>query len=160
MRADAVERLSLIYLHQLTARHNEFGIAWQHKGEFLLEQMADAFSVSPDYAVRWTILQVCILSLASFTISLRRNCCCTTAACVRASTHLRLIEHIARRCACSFGIWSDAIKKQYNLSQLQVAGIGTAGNVGGYMAIFAGLLYDWLRGMNRYSWSLTSGLFS
>ena len=53
-------------------------------------------------------------------------------------------------CSCSFGIWSDAIKKQYNLSQLQVAGIGTAGNVGGYMAIFAGLLYDWLRGMNRY----------
>ncbi|CAL5227480.1 g10457 [Coccomyxa viridis] len=49
----------------------------------------------------------------------------------------------------SFGIWSDAIKKQYNLSQLQVAGIGTAGNIGGYMAIFAGLLYDWLRGMNR-----------
>ncbi len=51
---------------------------------------------------------------------------------------------------CSFGIWSDTIKKQYNLSQLEVAGIGTAGNIGGYMAIFAGLLYDWLRGMNRY----------
>ncbi|CAK0754435.1 hypothetical protein CVIRNUC_002297 [Coccomyxa viridis] len=55
----------------------------------------------------------------------------------------------------SFGIWSDAIKKQYNLSQLQVAGIGTAGNVGGYMAIFAGLLYDWLRGMNRVGPVLT-----
>ena len=61
-----------------------------------------------------------------------------------------ILDLTARYWACSFGIWSDAIKKQYNLSQLQVAGIGTAGNIGGYMAIFAGLLYDWLRGMNRY----------
>jgi len=53
-------------------------------------------------------------------------------------------------CARSFGIWSDAIKKQYHLSQIEVAGIGTAGNVGAYMAIFAGLFYDSLRGMNRY----------
>lgn len=67
-----------------------------------------------------------------------------------------ILDIIARHWSCSFGIWSDSIKKQYHLSQLQVAGIGTAGNIGGYMAIFAGLLYDWLRGMNRYAWKLAA----
>jgi hypothetical protein len=49
----------------------------------------------------------------------------------------------------SYGIYSGELKERYSLSQLQVAGIGTAGNIGGYMAILAGLLYDRLRGLNR-----------
>ena len=49
----------------------------------------------------------------------------------------------------SYGIYSGELKERYNLDQLQVAGIGTAGNIGGYMAILAGLLYDRLRGLNR-----------
>ena len=51
----------------------------------------------------------------------------------------------------SYGIYSDVLKQRYGLSQLQVAGVGTAGNVGGYMAIFAGLFYDYLRGLNRHA---------
>ncbi|KAK9916344.1 hypothetical protein WJX75_001567 [Coccomyxa subellipsoidea] len=50
----------------------------------------------------------------------------------------------------SYGIWSSTIKERYQLSQLEVAGIGTAGNIGGYLAIFAGLFYDWTRRMNRF----------
>lgn len=49
----------------------------------------------------------------------------------------------------SYGIYSDTLKRRYGLSQLEVAGVGTAGNIGGYLAIFAGLFYDYLRGLNR-----------
>ncbi|KAK9813424.1 hypothetical protein WJX73_007856 [Symbiochloris irregularis] len=51
--------------------------------------------------------------------------------------------------AYTFSVWSDAIKHEFGYSQTQLAGIGTAGNIGGYLAVFAGLFYDALRGWNR-----------
>jgi MFS family permease len=44
--------------------------------------------------------------------------------------------------AYSFGIWSPALQKAYNLDQRALAVIGSACNIGGYMSIISGLLYD------------------
>ena len=51
--------------------------------------------------------------------------------------------------AYTFSVWSDAIKNEFGYSQTELAGIGTAGNIGGYLAVFSGLFYDSLKGYNR-----------
>ena len=51
--------------------------------------------------------------------------------------------------AYTFSIYSDALKKSFNLSQTQIAGIGTACNLGGYLALPAGLVFDALKRYNR-----------
>lgn len=53
--------------------------------------------------------------------------------------------------AYTFSIWSDAIKTEFGYSQTKLAGIGTAGNIGGYLAVFSGLFYDSLKGYNRWA---------
>ena len=57
--------------------------------------------------------------------------------------------------AYTFSIWSDAVKDEFGYSQTKLAGIGTAGNIGGYFAVFSGLFYDALKGWNR--WAPSSG---
>lgn len=45
----------------------------------------------------------------------------------------------------TFSIYSNDLKKQFNYSQAQIAGLGTACNVGGYTPILAGIFYDRLK---------------
>lgn len=54
--------------------------------------------------------------------------------------------------AYTFSIYSDALKEHFQLNQTQLAGIGTACNLGGYLALPAGLVYDGLKAHNRYKW--------
>ena len=51
--------------------------------------------------------------------------------------------------AYTFSIYSDALKHRFGLSQTQLAGLGTACNLGGYLALPAGLLYDSMKSWNR-----------
>ncbi|KAK9831891.1 hypothetical protein WJX81_006335 [Elliptochloris bilobata] len=51
--------------------------------------------------------------------------------------------------AYAFSVYSDAVKERFGLSQTEVAGVGTAVNLGGYLAIFPGAFYDTLRRYNR-----------
>mmetsp|Transcript_14199 Transcript_14199/g.42879 ORF Transcript_14199/g.42879 Transcript_14199/m.42879 type:complete len:728 (-) Transcript_14199:369-2552(-) len=55
----------------------------------------------------------------------------------------------------TFSIYSNDLKKHFDYSQAQIAGIGTACNVGGYMPIFAGLFYDRLKRYNQVGPMLT-----
>lgn len=55
----------------------------------------------------------------------------------------------------TFSIYSNDLKKQFNYSQAQIAGIGTACNIGGYMPILAGLFYDRLKGYHMLGPMLT-----
>lgn len=51
--------------------------------------------------------------------------------------------------AYTFSIYSEALKSRFGLTQTELAGIGTACNIGGYLALPAGLLYDSLQRYNR-----------
>ncbi len=51
--------------------------------------------------------------------------------------------------AYTFSIYSENLKERFNYTQTEIAGVGTACNIGGYLAIFAGLFYDSLRRWNR-----------
>lgn len=57
--------------------------------------------------------------------------------------------------AYTFSVWSDAAKEEFGYSQTELAGLGTAGNIGGYLSVFAGLFYDALKGYNRLGPILT-----
>ena len=51
--------------------------------------------------------------------------------------------------AYTFSVYSDSIKHRFKYSQTQLAGIGTAGNIGGYLSIFSGILYDRVKHYDR-----------
>ena len=51
--------------------------------------------------------------------------------------------------AYTFSIYSENLKERFGYTQTEIAGVGTACNIGGYLAIFAGLFYDSLRRWNR-----------
>ena len=51
--------------------------------------------------------------------------------------------------AYCFSLYSSALKQHFALSQTQIAGIGTACNLGGYLALPAGLFFDSLKSWNR-----------
>ena len=53
--------------------------------------------------------------------------------------------------AYTFSVYSDSIKHKFNYSQTQLAGIGTAGNIGGYLSIFSGIFYDRVKHYDRYT---------
>lgn len=41
-----------------------------------------------------------------------------------------------------FGIWSPSLKQAFDLSEKEISVIGASCNVGGYLSIFSGLIYD------------------
>ena len=43
----------------------------------------------------------------------------------------------------SFSVYGSGLQTALGYSQRQISGIGTAANMGGYAAVFAGLFYDW-----------------
>lgn len=51
--------------------------------------------------------------------------------------------------AYTFSIYSDSLKDRFNLSQTQLAGLGTACNLGGYLALPSGFLFDSMKSWNR-----------
>lgn len=51
--------------------------------------------------------------------------------------------------AYTFSIYSDVLKHRFGLSQTQLGGLGTACNLGGYLALPAGLIFDGLKTYNR-----------
>ena len=59
--------------------------------------------------------------------------------------------------AYTFSIYSHDLKMHFALTQQQVNGLGTAGNLGGYLALPAGLFYDSLKSKDR-SVSSISGI--
>ena len=61
--------------------------------------------------------------------------------------------------AYTFSIYSENMKERFNYTQTEIAGVGTACNIGGYLAIFAGLFYDSLRQWNRSALLIPSKRF-
>lgn len=57
--------------------------------------------------------------------------------------------------AYTFSIYADALKHRFQISQIQLGGLGTACNLGGYLALPAGLLFDSLKSYNRYMSALS-----
>ncbi|KAK9818432.1 hypothetical protein WJX72_012528 [[Myrmecia] bisecta] len=57
--------------------------------------------------------------------------------------------------AYTFSVYSHALKEEFDYSQTEIDGIGTACNIGGYLAIFAGLFYDSVKHWNRMGPMLT-----
>lgn len=51
--------------------------------------------------------------------------------------------------AYTFSIYSEALKSRFGISQTQLGGLGTACNLGGYLALPAGLVFDGLKCYNR-----------
>eukprot|EP00884_Botryococcus_braunii_P011942 jgi/Botrbrau1/20749/Bobra.0058s0077.1 len=49
----------------------------------------------------------------------------------------------------TFSVWSNMLKTHFSYSQTQVAGVGTACNLGGYLGILAGPFYDMMRPHSR-----------
>lgn len=58
----------------------------------------------------------------------------------------------------SFSVYSDDLKQRFGYSQEQIQGIGSANNLGGYLSIVSGLVYDstahWDRAGPRLTLSL------
>ena len=52
--------------------------------------------------------------------------------------------------AYTFSIYSEALKSRFGISQTQLGGLGTACNLGGYLALPAGLVFDGLKSYNRF----------
>jgi Nodulin-like len=46
----------------------------------------------------------------------------------------------------TFSIYSPALKEHFGYTQTEIAGIGTACNIGGYLAVFAGAFFDLVKG--------------
>ena len=51
--------------------------------------------------------------------------------------------------AYTFSVYSHELKLHFKLTQRQISGLGTAGNLCGYLALPAGLFYDSLKSRDR-----------
>ena len=49
----------------------------------------------------------------------------------------------------TFSIYSETVKHRFGISQTQLGGLGTACNLGGYLALPAGFVFDSLKKYNR-----------
>ena len=59
------------------------------------------------------------------------------------------IVMISAGLAYTFSVYSHELKLHFKLTQRQISGLGTAGNLGGYLALPAGLFYDSLKSRDR-----------
>lgn len=53
-----------------------------------------------------------------------------------------IVLQLAAGLGYSFSLYSDDLKRHFDYSQEQVQGIGSAINLGGYLSIISGLVYD------------------
>lgn len=58
----------------------------------------------------------------------------------------------------SFSLYSDDLKRHFEYSQEQVQGIGSATNLGGYLSIISGLVYDYTAHHHRWGPRFTLSL--
>lgn len=50
----------------------------------------------------------------------------------------------------TFSIYSDQLKHHFGYSQEEIQGIGSANNLGGYLSIFSGIIYDYTAHHHRW----------
>lgn len=57
----------------------------------------------------------------------------------------------------TFSIYSDQLKHHFSYSQEEIQGLGSANNLGGYLSIFSGIIYDYSAHHHRWGPRLCIG---